>query len=165
MKRLKQYNGKMGSGIYKYLIESDKDLEEAIGDAILDSGTRLDTHSYGLDDHPGVYPCVVLIKPDDEYRRIDFAFVSNNDFINNDIGSLQSMLAELYNDTTMAPWIARIQNAQRQGEREVSFHDMDGENNQDNQYAVNDHQIEFIRNKGYKVSWEKHPRSYIVSGW
>lgn len=166
MKRLPQYNGGMRSNIYKYLIENDVELKRAVEEACIDIGMTVTDHGYGLDDVPKTYPYIALIHPDDEYNRIDYAFVAMSDFIeNSEAGSLAAMLAALYNDETMAPWIERIQDARRNGDREVSFRDLDDEDNPDCQYAVNDHQIQYIRDKGYKVQWEKYPRSYVVSGW
>lgn len=166
MKRLPQYNGGMRSNTYKYLIETPQCFAEALTEMIDDSGISSTARAYGMDDQPKDYPYIALMHPDDEYNRIDYAFVAMSDFIeNSEAGSLAAMLAALYNDETMAPWIERIQDAQRNGDREVSFRDLDDEDNPDCQYAVNDHQIQYIRDKGYKVQWEKYPRSYIVSGW
>lgn len=166
MKRLPQYNGGMRSSIYKYLIENDVELELAVAEACSDIGMSVTDYGYGLDDVPKDYPYIALIHPDGEYSRIDYAFVAMSDFIeSSEEGSLKAMLSQLYNVATMAPWIDRLREAQRNDEREVSFHDLDDENNPDNQYAVNDHQIQYIREKGYKVRWEKYLRSYVVSGW
>lgn len=166
MKRLEQYNGGMRSNIYKYLIENDVELELAVAEACEDIGMSVTDHGYGLDDVPKDYPYIALIHPDGEYNRIDYAFVAMSDFtVNSEVGRLTTLLASLYNEDTMAPWIERLQDAQRSREREVTFRDLDDESNPDNQYAVNDHQIQYIRDKGYKVQWEKYPRSYVVSGW
>lgn len=165
MERMKQYNGKMGSGIYKYLIEKEGDLELAIGQMIIDYGISLTAHNYGMDDLPKVYPYIVLMHPDDEYNRIDFAFVTITDFSDNEIGTLRALSAALYNDDTMKPWIDRLTEAAQAGEKTVEFDDLDESHNPDNHRAVNDEQINYIRQKGYKVQWEKYPRQYIVSGW
>lgn len=166
MKRLPQYNGGMRSNIYKYLIENDVELKLAVEEACTDVGMSVKDHGYGLDDVPKDYPYIALIHPDEEYSRIDYAFVAMSDFTeSSEVGSLKAMLARLYNDTTMELWIERIQDAQRAGQSEVHFDDLDDEANPDNYRAVNDHQIQYIRDKGYKVQWEKYPRSYIVSGW
>lgn len=166
MKRLAQYNGGMRSGIYKYLIENDVELEQAVEEACTDMGMSVKDHGYGLDDVPKNYPYIALIHPDNEYSRIDYAFVEIADFTDNsEEGTLQMLLNATYNDTTMAPWIERIRNAQRRGDLEVDFNDLDDASNPSNERSVNDHQIEYIRQKGYTVRWEKYPRSYIVSGW
>lgn len=166
MKRLPQYNGGMRSDIYKYLIENDVELKLAVEEACADIGMDVTDHGYGLDDVPKNYPYIALIHPDGEFNRIDYAFVDMSDFTeHSDEGSLKAELDKLYNETTMSPWIARIQQAILNDDREITFSDLDDESNPDNQYAVNDHQIKYIRDKGYTVTWEKYPRSYVVSGW
>lgn len=166
MKRLPQYNGGMRSNIYKYLIETPQCFAEALTEMIDDCGISSTAFAYGLDDQPKDYPYIALMYPDDEYNRIDYAFVAMSDFTDSsEVGSLKAMLTRLYNDVTMVPWIGRIQKAQLAGKLEVTFDDLDGEANPDNYRAVNDHQIQYIRDKGYKVQWEKYLRSYVVSGW
>lgn len=166
MKRLAQYNGGMRSGIYKYLIENDVELKQAVEEVCTDVGMVVTDHGYGLDDVPKNYPYIALIHPDDEYSRIDYAFVAIADFTDNsEEGTLQMLLNATYNDTTMAPWIARLQDAQKRGDNYFTFDDLDDAQNPDNDRAVNDHQIEFLRQKGYRVEWQKYPRSYDVSGW
>lgn len=168
MKRLKQYSGKSASSIYKYLIETEDGLQKAIDDIINDGGYSPSINLIGEQDKPEVYPYVFLANPDDEYNRLDMAFVVLGDFDTgvSDVGSLSSVLREMYNDETMAPWLLRITDKIAQGERDVTLCDLDDELNPDNQYAVNDHQIAFIRSKGYKVEWDKYPeREYTVSGW
>lgn len=166
MKRLQQYNGGMRSSIYKYLIETPHCFDEALAEMAEDYGIRTDVKAYGLDDKPKDYPYIALMHPDDEYSRIDYVFVVIADFTDNsEEGTLSTLLNSLYNDTTMKPWIDRIVEAMNDGDKEVEFTDLDDAANPDNERSVNDHQIEYIRTKGYKVTWEKYPRSYVVSGW
>lgn len=167
MKRLEQYSGKLASSIYKYLIETESCFAEAIDEVMQEGSYSGAIRQIGLQDKPDNYPYVLLVCPDDRNDKLNLAFVAATDFSEgvSDVGSLDSVLREMYNDETMAPWLLRITDKIAQGEREVTFRDLDDELNPDNQYAVNNHQITFIRSKGYKTSWDKYPREYTVSGW
>lgn len=168
MKRLEQYSGKLASAIYKYLIETESCFEEAIEEVMQEGAYSGAIRQVGLQDKPEDYPYVLMVCPDDRNDRLNLAFVIPGDFDGevSEVGSLASELRKLYNDETMAPWLLRITDKIAQGDRECIFRDLDDELNPDNQYAVNDHQIAFIRSKGYKVEWDKYPeREYTVSGW
>jgi len=165
MKRLDQYEGSDRSGMFKYRIEADGELEQAIQTACDEmSVSTWDPH--GMDDCPKHYPFIVFIYPDDEYNRVDLGFASAEDFVGDSAGSLEELKGMLYNYTTMKPWLDRIHEAaQVDGETSIEFRDLDDEPNFDNQYAMNNKQADWLRSQGWVVSWEKYPRSWTVSGW
>lgn len=167
MKRLEQYSGKLASSIYKYMIETENCFEEAIDEVMQEGSYSGAIRQIGLQDKPDDYPYVLLVCPDDRNDKLNLAFVAVMDFSESvsDVGSLASIISRHYNDETMAPWLERLTEAADKGESEVTFEDLDDAHNPDNQRAVNDQQIAFIRAKGYKIGWDKYPREYTVSGW
>lgn len=157
----------MESGIYKYLITKDGDLESAVEDMTLDYEISIVAYNYGLNDKPKDYPYIVLMHPDDEYGRIDYAFVSANDFFTPDDqpGSLSELRNKIYSYATMKPWIERIEESAINGETELVFEDIDDTPNFTNERQLNNSQAKWLRDRGYTVSWEKYLRRWIVSGW
>lgn len=153
------------SSAHKFLIERHGEIEVAIG--IVAECLGSDYAIHGGDDIPGDYPFVAVISYDDEYDVIDVMCVTLGDFeAPEEPKHLQEVLKSLYNMETMRPWLNRIGEVILKGEeKSITFDDLDGAANPDNQYCVNHHQIGFIRGQGYTVEWHKHPRSYEVSGW
>ncbi len=165
MKQFEQSEALNASSAHKFLIERHGEIEVAIGIVGERLGSGYAVH--GRADIPDVYPFVAILNPDDEYDVIDVICVSLRDFeINKSEVHLDACLRKLYNAETMRPWLLRIEETILEGrEKSITFNDIDDEPNPDNQYRVNDHQIQFIRDQGYKVEWHKYPRSYEVSGW
>ncbi|ABY63250.1 hypothetical protein ST201phi2-1p427 [Pseudomonas phage 201phi2-1] len=165
MKRLDQYEGSNRSGMFKYRIEADGELEQAI-QAACDEMSVSTGEPHGMDDRPKHYPYIAFIHPDDEYYRVDLGFATAEDLVGDGPGSLDELKDMLYNYTTMKPWLDRIHEAaQLNGEASIEFRDLDDEPNFGNQYAMNNKQADWLRSQGWVVHWEKYPRTWIVSGW
>jgi hypothetical protein len=152
------------SDAYRFLIESEGELQEAIGSVIVKDNLSLRASVRGAVDVPGTYPYIVCIYGDEEYDFVSLAFVTVSDFFDGP-NYCQQIRDQLINAETMKCQMERINDAIQAKESEVEFRDLDDEPNPDNQYCLNNAQAEWFRLSGFKVNWEKYPRTWKVSGW
>ena len=164
MKELERSEAIGSSDMYRFRIESEGELQSAIDLVIEKEELGSKASVRGVNDEPSTYPYVVCIYPDKEYRFVSLAFATFADFFD-DLNHCQEIRDMLINDGTMKGQLARINDAIEAKESEVEFRDLDDEPNPDNQYCLNNAQADWLRIKGFKVNWEKYPRSWKVSGW
>lgn len=105
------------------------------------------------------YPFVVVAHYDDERGTIRMHYLPPTMWETKT--AYQRHCDELYNETSMQPWLERLKTAVLNKESEVTFRDMDDQPN-DNEHALNNKQAFWLRNQGFRVDWEKYPREWIV---
>lgn len=164
MKELTRNEAIGSSDMHRFLIESEGELQAAIDMVIEKENLSSKASIRGVKDEPSEYPYVVCIYPDEEYNYVSLAFVVFSDFFEN-MNLCQEIRNLLINDETMKGQLERIGDARKAQESEIEFRDLDDEPNPDNQYCLNNAQADWLRLKGFKVSWEKYPRTWTVSGW
>lgn len=164
MKELVRNEALGSSDMYRFLIESEGELQAAVDMVIEKDSLGSGASVRGVKDEPNEYPYVVCIYPDDEYKFVSLAFACFSDFFE-DLNLCQEIRELLINDETMKGQLERINDAIKAQESEVEFRDIDDEPNPTNQYCLNNAQADWLRIKGFKVSWEKYPRTWNVSGW
>ena len=152
------------SDMYRFRIESEGELQTAIDMVIEKEELHCKVSVRGVKDVPSNYPYVVCIYPDEERNFVSLAFVVFADFFE-DMDLCQQIRDLLINDETMKGQLERIDAARKAKESSVEFRDVDDEPNPDNQYCLNNAQADWFRLKGFKVNWEKYPRTWTVSGW
>lgn len=80
--------------------------------------------------------------------------------------TLDELKASIYDDEFMEKYYERFRDAMRDNESSVSFKDADTLANLDDRHALNNAQVQILRNKGYKVEYNKFlDQQWEISGW
>lgn len=80
--------------------------------------------------------------------------------------TLDELKASVYDDEFMEKYYERFRNAMCDNEPSVSFRDVGTSVNLDDRHALNSAQVQILRNKGYKVEYNKFvDTQWEISGW
>lgn len=80
--------------------------------------------------------------------------------------TLDELKATIYDDEFMEKYYDKFREAVKNEEKSVWFRDADREANMDDAGALNVTQVDILRAKGYKVSFDEYSSSqWEVTGW